>query len=280
MKIIIPDTNKYKNIIKEIKNSGLNNLIIISDFDRTLTYGSVDGVQTPSIISMLRDGKHLTDEYAKKAHELFDKYHPMEINPDITLDEKKIFMKEWWDKHNELLIDSGLRYSDLTDIVKNGELKLREGVDAFLDILHKFEIPLIIFSASGCGDAIQLFLEKKGKTYSNISYFTNRFNWDEIGRAISVRQPVIHSFNKSGEVLLEDEKLFSLLKNRSNVIMLGDGLGDVKMVDGLNHQHLLKIGFLNSEDEKLRQKYEKKFDLVFEGDGDFFPVNELINDLL
>lgn len=76
---------------------------------------------------MLRDGKHLTEDYARKAHALFDKYHPIEIDPSIPLQEKKKAMQEWWETHNKLLIDSELSRSNLEDIVKNGHVRFRGG---------------------------------------------------------------------------------------------------------------------------------------------------------
>ena len=69
-------------------------------------------------------------------------------------------MRAWWRKHNELLIHSGLKRSDLEDIVQNGPLKFRDGVLKFLDVLYAKKIPLVIISASGCGDAIEMMFEK------------------------------------------------------------------------------------------------------------------------
>ena len=36
------------------------------------------------------------------------------------------------------------------------------------------------------------------------------------------------------------------VKNRKNIIVLGDILEDVKMVDNINYKNLLTIGFLNN----------------------------------
>lgn len=36
------------------------------------------------------------------------------------------------------------------------------------------------------------------------------------------------------------------LSGRSNVILLGDSVGDAKMADGVPHDTVLKIGFLNN----------------------------------
>lgn len=41
----------------------------------------------------------------------------------------------------------------------------------------------MIFSASGCGDAIPLFMQHNACDFSNISYVINRFSRDENGFA-------------------------------------------------------------------------------------------------
>lgn len=279
MKIIISNPENFKKIKYKIKEEGYSNIHIVSDFDRTLTYGAINGVKTPSIISMLRDGNHLREDYTKKAQALFDKYHPIEINPLIPLQEKKKNMREWWETHNRLLIKSGLSKSDLEDIIKNGFVKLRDGIQEFLDFLYQNNIPLIIFSASGCGDIIPMFFKKIERDYPNISYVINQFNWDEDGRAISTKGRIIHSLNKDETILKGIPEIYSKIKNRKNVLLLGDSLEDLWMIKDFPYKNLLKIGFLNFDYDKLREEYKKNFDIILEGDGDLNPVNSLISEL-
>lgn len=89
MQIQIPDSTNLEFIKKQIQVGGYNNLHILADFDRTLTYGAIHGIKTPSIISMLRDGNYLSPEYAQKAHALFDKYNRIELDPSISIAAKK-----------------------------------------------------------------------------------------------------------------------------------------------------------------------------------------------
>jgi len=279
MKTIISNPKNLEKLKSQIKAKGYQNLHILSDFDRTLTYGEIEGIKTPSIISMLRDGNHLSDDYAKKAHALFDKYHSIEIDPSIPLEEKKKAMQEWWETHNKLLLKSELSKSDLEDIVKNGHVRFREGVPEFLDFLYQQNIPLIILSASGCGDAVQMFFKNIGKDYSNISYVTNQFNWDKNGKAISSKKLLIHCMNKDETILKEIPKIYFNIRNRKNVILLGDSIGDLGMIEGFKYENLLKIGFLNFDYNKLREEYKNNFDIVLEGDGDFNQVTNLIKNL-
>jgi len=279
MKVIIPSPKNLEKLKSQIKKAGYENLHVLSDFDRTLTYGVIEGIKTPSIISMLRDGNHLTEDYTVKAHALFDKYHPIEIDPKVSCQKKKKAMQEWWETHNKLLIKSGLSKSDLEDIVKNGHVKFREGVPEFLDFLHEHNIPLVILSASGCGDAIKLFFQKIGRDYSNILYVTNKFKWDKKGRAISTNGPIIHSMNKDETILEKISEVYKIIKPRRNVLLLGDSLGDLGMIEGFNYNALLKVGFLNFDYDKDIKGFRKQFDVVLKGDGDFNYVNKLIREL-
>ncbi len=279
MNMIIPNSENLEKNKANIKKEALSKLHVLADFDRTLTYGSINGLKTPSIISMLRDGKHLSEEYAKKAHELYDKYAPMESDPSLSKEEKKSAMREWWETHNKLLLESGLSITDLEDIVQNGIVEFRKGVGEFLDFLNENSIPLVIMSASGCGDAIPMFFEKYGKNYPNIYYVINRFEWDENGKAINYKQPVVHSLNKDETVLKNMPEIFEKVEERSNVILLGDSVDDIGMVEGFDYTNLIRIGFLNGDYNKDHEIYEKNFDIVLEGDGDFEEVNKLINDL-
>lgn len=199
-------------------------LHILSDFDRTLTYGSQGNARTPTLISLLRDGKHLRGDYAQRAHQLYDHYYPMEISETMTLPEKKDAMQEWWRKHFELMIEYGLTKADIADVIETSHLSLREYVPETLRFLAENNIPVIIISAGAIGDAIPMFLEKNGCNFDNISYVCNQFEWDACGNAIAVREPIIHTFNKDETVLKAIPKIFEKIQDRKDVMLLGDSL--------------------------------------------------------
>ena len=87
--IIIVNSEKLEKVKKAILKAGAEKFHVLTDFDRTLTNAFVDGKSMVSFISILRDGNYLTPDYASKAHALYDKYHPIEIDPKIPFEEKK-----------------------------------------------------------------------------------------------------------------------------------------------------------------------------------------------
>ena len=137
MQVHIKDPELFAKKKQAIQKIGKEACFIIADFDRTLTYGTFNGKKTPSIILLLRDGNHLTEDYAEKAHKLFDHYHAIECDPSLPLEYRKAQMQEWRGKHNELLIASKLRLADLKDIAENGHLQLRNGVKDCLNKLNE-----------------------------------------------------------------------------------------------------------------------------------------------
>lgn len=279
MKIHIKNPELFAQKKQAIQQAGKETCYVISDFDRTLTYGTFNGKKTPSIISLLRDGNHLTEDYAEKAHQLFDHYHAIECDPSLPLDYRKAQMKERWEKHDELLIASKLRLSDLKDIAQNGHLQLRKGVIDCLRTLNESWIPLVVFSASGCGDAIPLFMQHNQCDFPNISYVINRFNRDEEGFTKGIEGEIIHALNKDEWVFSKFPDLNKQLEKRNNVIVIGDGLGDAEMAQGSTHQTVLKIWILTLETPELLATYEEAFDLVLIGDDDCDEIGALMNEL-
>jgi len=141
---------KLEKLKREIKKGGAKKLHIRSDFERTLTYAFVDGEKVPSILSVLRSsGDYLGDDYVKDAQALFEKYHPIEINSKVPIEEKKNAMEEWWLTHFDLLTKKGLNKRHLEKVVESGKIRLRKGAEEFFGILRKYNIPLIIISSSG-----------------------------------------------------------------------------------------------------------------------------------
>ncbi len=157
--IIISNSKRLEEIIKKISKQGKDKLHVITDFDRTLTKAFVNGKKVRAIITQLYQSNYLTPDYRKKAQELHDKYYPIEVNPNIPMNKKKKAMEKWWRAHKKLLIDSGLNLNDIQKVVDKGYLEFRKGALEFFDLTYKKQIPLIIFSSSGLGEAIPLYFK-------------------------------------------------------------------------------------------------------------------------
>jgi len=281
--IIISNPEKLEEVKRKIAEAGPDRLHVISDFDKTLYPAFINGEKIPSIISQIRNGEYLSKDYAERAHAMYDKYHAIEINPELSRQEKIPFMEEWWRTHYELLIKLSLSKADIERVVKKGKINFRKGVLEFLDTLNNNDIPLIILSATGLGDAISMYFEKEKKMNKNINVVSNFFEFDCDGKARKVREPIIHSMNKHEIVLKQHNiQLFEKIQERKNIILIGDKIEDIGMVEGFEYENIIKIGFLNLKkeiDEQLA-RYKEVYDVIITGDGDFSYINELIGEIV
>lgn len=275
--LIIPNAENLESLKQKFILKGTSQIHIIADFDKTLTYSqNPQDKKIKSIISVLREENYLSPEYSTQAKALFEKYHPIEINANIPAEEMKTTMQKWWTSHNELLINSGLNKKNLEKIVDSGLIKLREGTKELFKYTNQNSIPLVIMSASGLGDTIQMILEKEGILHNNIYIITNKFQWDAQGNATNHSSQAIHSMNKDETSIQDRPKIYEKIQNRKNVILLGDSLGDLKMTTGFNYNNLLKIGFLNPGEEQNEPQYKENFDLIITNDSSLEPLNKVL----
>ena len=278
--IIISNSVNFERLKQKIISGGAKKFHVLADFDRTLTKCFVKGAKIPSIISVLRNENYLSEEYSEKAKNLADYYHPIEVNPSISLKEKKKQMEEWWKKHFELLIKSNLNKKNLERVINEGKVEFREGVEEFIDFLYQKKIPLIIISSSGIGDLIPMYFEKHKKLYNNVHIITNLYKWDKKGNAVGIiKDSIIHVFNKDETSVKDHLKIYKVIKSRKNVLLLGDSLGDLGMIKGFDYENLMKVGFLNEEVEKDLMEYKKNFDIVITNDGTFEFINDFVKKL-
>lgn len=258
---------------------GLNSLHVLSDFDRTLTKVFIGSKNTPSVISILRNGNYLTPGYAAKAHELYNKYHAIEINHGISRAKRKLAMAQWWNKHFDLLIKSGLNKNDLQKIARSRGTKFRAGFRTFVNFLRNHRIPMIILSSSGLGgDVIKMRLEVEKIFYNNIHIISNVWRWDKNGFALGVKPPIIHALNKN-ETIIKNLSIIKAIQHRKNILLLGDNPEDLDMLDGFNYNNVITIGFLNKNIKASLPHYQTKFDVLILNDSSLNYVNKLLKEL-
>ncbi len=269
-------SQNIQDTINTFKKQGVDKLHVLADFDQTLTKSFINGKHVPSIISILRDNNYLTPDYPDKAKALYAKYHPIEIDPNVSIKDKKSAMENWWTEHFNLLIKSGLSQEDIRSIVDSGILLPREGAKDFFGFCHQHKIPIVILTSCGIGgDPVRLFLQKQGVFYNNVDIISNSLIWDEKGNAIDFEKPTIHSMNKD-ETLVKEFPVFEKIKARKNVLLLGNSLGDPDMIKGFEYDNLLKVGFLNEKKDESLEKFKKLYDVIILNDGTMSYINDFL----
>jgi 5'-nucleotidase len=280
--IIIPNPKELDRKIAKIKKDGVGSIHFIADFNKTFTPAYLNGKKVPSLISHLRTGSYLAKDYSSRAQALYDYYRPIEISRTISFDEKKAKMLEWWLTHYKLLVECGLNEETIKKVVEDmlgAGFGLRNGAKEVLKNLHEKGIPLVVMSGAGIGNMILKFLDNQNLLFDNLFFIGNTLQFDKRGRFLGVEDDkIIHVLNKK-EVEIKNLPVYEKIKNRPNIFLLGDSIEDSKITDGYEYKTIIKIGFLNDEEENSLEEFKNNFDVIILNDSDMDFVNQLLNDL-
>ncbi|XP_068638106.1 uncharacterized protein [Aristolochia californica] len=237
-----------------IRKDGPSKLQVIADFDATLTRYWINGRRGQSSHGLLQQGN---SEYDNKRQQLYDYYHPLEFSPTIPIEEKTKLMEEWWGKTHALLVEGGLTIDSIKKSVENAFIAFRDGVVELFEFLEEREVPVLIFSA-GLADIIEEVMRQKlHRSFKNVKIVSNRMAFDDNGCLLAFKGKTIHVLNKNEHALDMAAPLHdhigsdgpnndnSSMKKRTNVLLLGDHIGDLGMSDGLNYENRITVGFLS-----------------------------------
>ena len=64
-------------------------------------------------------------EFSNRTHQLFEKYYPIEINPEISKEEKTPMMIEWWSSAHDLMMEYGLKKHHIKEMFVGANIDVR-----------------------------------------------------------------------------------------------------------------------------------------------------------
>ena len=273
--IHIPRPEQLK---KKLAQFNKTNFHLVADFDGTLTKAFINGKKVFSSYAYVRNKDYLGNEFSKISTQLKDHYRPIEFDPLVPQEEKNQKMEEWWTKHYELLIKHGMNLGIIKEILKTEKIELRQGYQKFFSLIKENQIPFLIFSA-GFGNLIQEFFKLKDLLSPQTHIISNFISFDQAGKAVSYTRPLIHSFSKK-EVQIKKFPYEKEITEKKNVILIGDTLGDTEMCQGVDHNTVIKIGFLNENTEELFDSYARAYDVLILNDGSLEYLNNLLKEII
>lgn len=261
----------------DIKNDGAENLIVISDFDFTLTQAKYDehgdGINT--ISEQLRTHGNLINDYTIRVNAMHNYYSKIENDQNLDIDLRRSEMKAWLESRLRVLIAGGFNHKIIDDVLGLNNIKLRSMFSPFFRYLRNKKIPVFILSAAP-GEMIETILRNNDVLFNNTKIIANFFTKDSSNNFISSREPIIHSLNKKMETIIN---VYPHLLGK-NVILLGDKLDDLDMAEGIDAKNILKIGFYNHPTDDKLACYQKAFDIVLAGKNQsLIEVNKLIREI-
>ena len=110
--------------------------------------------------------------------------------------------------------------------------------------------------------------------YPAIANKVNKSNLIE-GNYKQIKGEVIHALNKN--IVSLDEKSKELLNGRENILLLGDGLPDLKMISDNMIESAVTVGFLEEKIDENLEYFNKGFDVVLTNQGTLDDVNKILN---
>jgi len=259
----------YINNRKFVDKLNRDNFCVVIDFDRTISKGTSEGTW-----ATIRRAEIFNEEYHRLSEEQYEKYRPIEVDPNISPEEKAKSMEAWWKEHFDLFFKFGLKKEDIVKSAQEGGIILRDGAEKFFLKMNELGVPVIILSA-GIGNIIEEFLKYKNIYYDNIYIFSNNILFNEEGSICGLGDNIIHACNKTIEYLPDDIK--EKIAGREYILMYGDGLADLSMVPERLYDKTIKIGFLVEAIEESLEAFNNNFDIVLLGDDSFDEVNNYLN---
>jgi 5'-nucleotidase len=269
--------NEVTTKLKRMSQDGPERFQIMSDFDRTLSPYLVNGKHCCSTHGVPQASSILSQEFSDKTLTLHKKYYPIEVSSVLSHEEKTQSMIEWWTLAHSLMVEYGLKQEHLEPMVRDANIDLRPGCSLLFDTANRYGVPVLIFSA-GLGGVIAEVIRQKAILYPCIRILANEMEFSEKGDLQGVREPLVHTFNKA-KIAVHHKAVFEEVKDRSNILLLGDSTGDPHMADAFEEEHslnIVKIGFLNCREEELLARYQELYDIVLTGDSSLDVVNTLL----
>ena len=255
--------------LDKLKDFNITNMHILADFDRTMTIGSSE-----SSWGILSKSPLVPNEYVNDRKLLYNYYRPLEVDETIDYKTKNQLMTDWWQKHIQLFIKYKLQEDVINQAIKDPNvMTFRKGAKDFLELMHKNSIPVIIISA-GIGNFIEQFLINNDAYFDNI-YIVSNFIKFENGIAVGIKDTIIHSLNKNEAAI--PNYIRDVIKDRDNIILFGDFIGDVLMAPDEKRDHALKIGFLEENILNNTEIYKKTFDIVCTDNTSFKEVLKVLD---
>ncbi|XP_059051333.1 7-methylguanosine phosphate-specific 5'-nucleotidase-like [Achroia grisella] len=262
--------------LNRIISQGHEKLQIVTDFDHTLTrHIKDDGTPVLTSFGMLSACPSVPQHYKDEDLRLSDIYKPIESNGFISVEEKTKHMVDWYVAGNSLLKGMTFPRNELIQVAEGLKDCFRSGVECLIDWSDSNEVPVLIFSA-GLGDCVEAALKINKLLRSNVKIVANFLAMDESDEIVGMQGEIIHTLNKN-ETAIKNTEYYTMVRNRSNVILMGDNIGDAGMAEGMEHcDVVVKIGYLSRNVEENLQNYRDKFDIVLVNEHTMDVANTLV----
>lgn len=210
-KFVVPNLSSLIGKLRKFNDEGVGNCEVFADFDFTLTRFSSNGIPGKTSVTIAQTtGK--PKSRMEEVQALHDYYSPIEHSSTLGVSDKAHYMREWWHRSSTMLINDQLEEKDISSLVVNSNVLLRNSVDTLLSACQNYSIPFSIVSA-GFGNVIEGYFQEI-QFSSAVKVHSNFLLKDQNGKLSIRTEPYI--------VSIEKNNVLAGSKSRPNVILLGD----------------------------------------------------------
>jgi HAD superfamily hydrolase (TIGR01544 family) len=211
---------------------------------------------------------------------MYARFHPIEVDEKRSVAERREAMETWWEQAHELLLRQRVTRETFRELVKSEgkNVYFRDRTHELFGELKRRGVPLLIFSA-GLGDLIDAVVEREQGWGAHAHVVSNHLSFAPEGEGVAIgfRHGNITTFSKNEAVLTQLHPVWeSEVRNRRFAVVLGDSIGDAHMAEGVPHECVLTIGFLNRGQEESLAEYTAAFDVVLREDNTMDYLIELL----
>lgn len=251
----------------KIKKLTKDNFDVVLDFDRTIT--ASDSLTSWGVLS----GRGiLPNEYDFERNSLYNFYRPIELDNNLDEAVKMVAMEDWQNRHLDLFKKYNLNKNQIIDAFSDSNvMTFRKGFLEFFKYLSDKNIMFNILSA-GIGDFFLKFLEMNDCSFVNLDVRSNFLNFDRNDVVIGFKGPVIHNLNK--------HKFAFKQKNNDYVILIGDQVSDIMMVEGYERDNIIAIAFVPEDNVLEIESFNDVFDMVLTSEEGFDVILKDLKDVL
>ena len=214
---------------------------IVSDFDFTLTRKEYDRQGGDASYGVISKSPYSSQKFKDDSRTLYEYYAPIERRQDLTHEEKSKFMDEWYTKNLDLISKQNFTESQMLESCFFCRIAFRHDFKNLVHSLKSSNVNFYIMSA-GIKLVIDNMLKEVLKNDEDVDFCKVITNYEVVssdgGKAY--RLPCVTTTNKSVHF-----NLTTYPSLRKNVIVCGDNIEDIKMVEKTGNKSILKFGYFN-----------------------------------
>ena len=168
-----------------LKQGGAKNTTVLTDFDQTLTRLYLpDGSSADSVFKTIIKYNRTPKSVQDLTTQLFNKFYPLEQDPNISMEEKLTHLDEWWNRDMAAFVTAGFNKTDFAHMTMTSKLIFRRSTLSLFNECKQASVPIIVLSG-GIHELIEAAFKILSGTdatqnLDHVRIVSNRFTYNDL----------------------------------------------------------------------------------------------------